>query len=132
MGNPKCPFSRRTPRHGGRPLLSSIPADASANVPSVKLILAITRGIIRDTATRRWAMFALVLVAAVMLFLGSTFLSNWLFARPILFGIFWIVCAWLTLTAIMLALFDMLMIRANARAAARRLKTEVFDDEDDS
>ncbi len=41
----------------------------------LRTILLMTRGIILDPRTRRWAMFILLLAALLMLFAGSTFLS---------------------------------------------------------
>lgn len=69
-------------------------------------------------------MFVTVLVAMLMLFAGSTFLEPLLAPRehPVWFILFWLVCAWFTLTALGLALFDLLIVRAQARAAKRELR----------
>lgn len=83
-----------------------------------------TRGVIRDQTTRRKTMFFLLVTALVLLFLGSTFLAPLLNPREH-FGwalAFWIVCVWLTLTALLLALFDLLMLRAAGRAAEHALR----------
>jgi hypothetical protein len=82
------------------------------------------RGLIRDQTTRRWAMFITVLVAMLLLFAGSTFLERLLAPRehPGRFIFFWLACAWFTLTALGLALFDLLMVRARSRAAKRELR----------
>lgn len=66
-------------------------------------------------------MFYAVLCALVLLFVGATFLDQWLRERPLLFLGFWAVCAWVTLLSVLLALFDMLLVRAAARAEKRRL-----------
>jgi hypothetical protein len=81
------------------------------------------RGLIRDPTTRRWAMFVTVLVAMLMLFAGSTFLEPRLapHGHPGRFILFWLACAWFTLTALGLALFDLLTVRAQSRAAKREL-----------
>jgi uncharacterized membrane protein len=39
--------------------------------------------------------------------------------------LFWAACAWMTILAVLLALFDMLIVRAEARTAARELKSGV-------
>jgi hypothetical protein len=85
-----------------------------------------TRGVIRDQNTRRKTMFILLLVALVLLFSGSTFLAPIINPRehPGWFIFFWFVCAWLTLTALFLAVFDMLAIRLRARRAERTLRGE--------
>ena len=74
-------------------------------------------------------MFVLILMAVVILFFGATFLSSWLVVRPVLFLFYWVFCAWLTLTALLLALFDMRDICARARDAKRRLRSEAFGKE---
>ena len=60
------------------------------------------------------AMFVVVIVALVMLFLGSTFLAPVLDpkVRPGWFIFYWAVCAWVTVTAVLLAVFDLLLVRA--------------------
>jgi hypothetical protein len=90
-----------------------------------KTILLMTRGILMDPRTRRSAMFTLLLGALVMLFAGSTFLAGEL-PRPWGFILYWFICAWLTLAALMLALWDILMVRTAARRARRRLEKEML------
>ena len=91
------------------------------------------RGLIRDQQTRRMTMFVIVIVALVMLFLGSTFLGPVLDprVRPGWFIFYWAVCAWVTMTAVLLAIFNLLIVRAEARAARRKLG-EKLDDPDDA
>lgn len=86
-----------------------------------------TRGIIRDPGTRRKVMLGVVLAAVVMLIGGATILKEALDPREhaMRFIIFWAVCAWLTVTALLLALFDVLILRAQSRAARRALRGEV-------
>jgi len=66
-------------------------------------------------------MFVAVLVAVALLFSGSTFLKPVLDPRvhPSSFILFWFACAWITLLAALLAVFDMLLVRAQARAAKK-------------
>jgi type VI protein secretion system component VasK len=87
-------------------------------------IILMTRGILLDPRVRRWAMFVLLLAAMVMLFAGTTFLAGDL-TMPWGFIIYWGICAWLTFAALMLALWDMLMIRIEARRERRRLEQEL-------
>jgi len=65
-----------------------------------------------------------------MLFCGTTFLQPLLSPRehPGWFLFFWVTCAWLTLTAFLLALFDLLMVRAQDRAARRILREKLDRD----
>ncbi len=82
------------------------------------------RGIVRDQTTRRKAMFWAVIVAVVMLFGGATFLAPWLDPkiRPGWFMLYWLACGWVTVTVLLLALFDLLLVRGQQRAERRGLK----------
>jgi hypothetical protein len=64
--------------------------------------------------------------AVVMLFLGSLLLSDeWARQHPWLYFGYWVACAWLTLTGMLLALLDILVIRATARVMRRRMEQEI-------
>jgi hypothetical protein len=89
----------------------------------LRTIILVTRGIVLDPRVRRWAMFVLLMVALVMLFAGNTFLAGSL-SMPWGFIIFWGICAWLTFAALMLALWDLLLLRVEARKERRRLEQE--------
>src|SRR5437763_14946151 len=88
------------------------------------------RGVIRDQSTGCWVMFITLLVAMLMLFCGTTFLQPLLSPRehPGWFLLLWMTCAWLTLTAFLLALIDLLMVRAQDRAARRILREKLDRD----
>jgi len=92
----------------------------------LRTILLITRGILLDPRSRRWAMFLMLLAALLMLFVGSTFLSGSL-STPLDFLIYWGICGWLTFAALMLALWDMLLLRVAARRERRRLEKQILD-----
>ncbi len=87
------------------------------------------RGLIRDQTARRKVMFWTVIVAVVMLFLGSTFLAPWLEPKlhPGWFMFYWLACAWVTVTAVLLAIFDLLLVRVQARDEKRRLAREAAE-----
>ena len=91
---------------------------------SVSFVVHATRGVIRNQTMRRKAMFAVLVIALVLLFSGSTFLASMLNPQehPMRFVLFWFICAWLTLTTILLAIFDLLMVRLEARKAQRGLQ----------
>ena len=97
----------------------------------MKLIIAITRGLIRDQNTRRHAMFVLVLAALLMLFAGGTFLSGWLLGQPVIFILYWIACGWLTLAAVLLSFLDVLMLRLKLRHERRQLRRAIFGENDE-
>jgi type VI protein secretion system component VasK len=89
-----------------------------------RTILLMTRGIILDPRARRWAMFILLLVALCMVFAGSTFLSGSI-DTPWSFIVYWGICGWLTLAALLLALWDLLLLRAAARRERRQLEKQI-------
>ena len=105
-------------------------ADEPARLRIVSFAINSARGVIRDQSTRRWVMFIALLVAMLMLFSGTTFLQPLLSPREHSgwFLLFWVTCAWLTLTAFLLALFDLLMVRAQDRAARRILREKLDRD----
>jgi hypothetical protein len=88
------------------------------------------RGIVRDQRTRRGVMGILLATAVVMIVLGSTLMEPWLTERGHLlwFFLFWAACGWLTVTALLLALFDILMVRAQARAARKAFRQNLEPD----
>ncbi len=98
----------------------------------LKLVLQLTKGIIRDPKARRTAMFYIMLAALAMLFFGSVFLSDrWAREHVWLFVGYWLVCAWLTLSAMLLAVLDVLIIRAATRAQRRKLESEFLGKPED-
>ena len=101
------------------------------NRNAVGLIVSITKGILYDRSVRRQAMFRIILAAVAMLFLGATLLSGWLMDRPVVFILYWLACAWLTITAVLLALYDILRVRVEARKERDRLESELLDKDKD-
>ena len=91
----------------------------------LRTIILVTRGIILDPRVRRWAMFILLMAALAMVFAGYTFLAGTL-STPWNFIVYWGACGWLTFAALMLALWDLLMVRAAARRERRRLEKQVL------
>jgi len=87
----------------------------------------VARGVIRDQRTRRQVMIIVLVVAVVLMLLGTTLLRGALnpHERPGWFIFFWLLCAWLTITAILLALFDLLALTSAARKAQRKLREDV-------
>ena len=69
-------------------------------------------------------MFYCILVAMLMLFAGGTFLQGFLREHVLLLLAFWAVCAWITILAALLAIFDILLLRGAARAVRKRLEAE--------
>ncbi len=86
-----------------------------------------TRGLIREAGTRRKIMMVAIFAALLLMVAGSTFLGDALNPREhaTAFVIFWIACAWLTVLSILLAVFDLLIVRRQARAEQRRVREDV-------
>ena len=92
----------------------------------LNLVLQLTKGLLRDPKMRRSLTFYIMLVALVMLFFGWVFLSEkWAREHVWLFIGYWGICAWFTFSAFLLALFDILLIRAADRAKRRMLEAEL-------
>lgn len=90
----------------------------------VSLITQISKGLIRDQRMRRLIMFYGLIGALVMLFLGSASFHWMRNEHPVFFLFYWAACAWITLLAMLLAVFDLLMLRAAGRRARRELEAE--------
>ena len=91
-----------------------------------RLVILFTKGILRDSRMRRAAMLWLMGGAVVMMFLGSWQISDhWAREHFGLYFLYWAACAWLTLSGLLLAVFDILIIRATARAVRRRIEADI-------
>ncbi len=88
------------------------------------------RGLIRDQRTRRVTMGALLGAAVLMIIVGSKLLDEWFAERGHLlwFMLFWAACGWLTITALLLAVFDILILRVQARSARKAFRDELERD----
>jgi hypothetical protein len=86
-----------------------------------------TRGLLRDPKSRRRTMAVTVVVALVLLVTGLTVLRPWLdpHEHPARFILFWLACAWETMLVILLALYDLLLMRAQEREARNALREEM-------
>ena len=100
-------------------------ADEPPRLRIVSFAIHSARGLVRDQTMRRWAMFIALVVAMFMVFLGTTFLQPLLSSHPGWFVFFWVTCAWFTLTALLLALFDLLILRVQDRAARKVLREKL-------
>ena len=102
-----------------------------SRAPDIAFIIAVCKGILRDTKVRRSVLFFVMLAALGMVFLGAVPLGSWLEGSPLRFLIYWGICGWLTLTALLLAIHDLLTIRRQALRERRQLKRDFLGDADD-
>jgi len=91
-----------------------------------------TRGLLRDQKSRRRTMAVSIAVALFLLVTGLTVFRSWLdpHEHPWRFIFFWLACAWETVLAILLALFDLLLMRAQERAARKALREQMHSNGD--
>jgi len=102
-------------------------------VNNAKFILQLSKGLIRHQRARRLIMFYCVLAALVMVFAGAVVSDRFVREHPFAALVYWAVCAWITLLAVLLALYDIVKVRADAQRARRHLEQEYLkktDDED--
>jgi biopolymer transport protein ExbB/TolQ len=85
-----------------------------------------TRGLLRTPRARRKTMAVLVAVALIMVAVGLFGLRPWLepHEHPVRFILFWFACGWVTLTILLLAVLDLLLVRAEGRRAEQVLREE--------
>jgi hypothetical protein len=89
-----------------------------------------TRGLLRDQKSRRRTMAVSIAVALILLVTGLTVFRSWLdpHEHPWRFIFFWLACAWEIVLAVLLALFDLLLMRAQERAARKALREQMQSD----
>lgn len=92
----------------------------------VPFTVQVTRGLLRDERSRRKTMGFSLVIAVILVVAGLTVLRPWLnpHEHPWRFIFFWFVCAWETLLVLLLALLDLLLVRAQARAERRALQEQ--------
>ena len=93
---------------------------------NVRFIMQVSKGLIRNRRARRTVMFYDMVIVMLLVFAGATFLNGWLREHPLFFIGYWAACAWLTFLAILLALYDMAMVRLEERRARRALEEQLL------
>ena len=93
-------------------------------VNNLRFLIQVCQGIIRSPQVRRTVMFYLMLFVLVQAFFGATFFWLWLRAHAWYFLGYWGICAWLTVTAMLLAILDMAQVRLEAKRTEERLREE--------
>jgi hypothetical protein len=96
-------------------------------VNNAKFVIQVSKGLIRHQRARRLVMFYSVLLALVLLFIGAVFHWPAPHEHPLLFLAYWAVCAWITFLAVLLALYDLVKVRAEAQRLRRELARQHFE-----
>ena len=93
----------------------------------VPFTIQATQGLLRDQRTRRAIMAICLVVVLVIVVCGLTLFRSWLdpHEHPVRFILYWLACGWQTILVLLLALLDLLLVRAQARAARKALREEV-------
>ena len=71
-------------------------------------------------------MNVILVLTIAMLAVGVTVLREWLdpHEHRLRFILFWLACAWGTITTLLLAIFDLLRVRAQARASQKAIREQ--------
>jgi predicted MFS family arabinose efflux permease len=77
-----------------------------------------TRGLLRDRKMRRRILLAALALALVFLAFAAVIDAH---EHLLMAVICWAVCAWMTMLTMLLALYDLLVVRREARAERERL-----------
>lgn len=96
----------------------------------IRWVILISKGILHDRAMRRHVLFWIVVVALSLLGVGAFVLDEWLSGHPFLFLIYWGACLWFTLALLLLALYDLLALRVEARRERQELKRRILGGDD--
>jgi uncharacterized membrane protein YdcZ (DUF606 family) len=91
-------------------------------------LVMFTRGLILDQHLRRATMFYVVVAAMFMALVGDVFIDGWLRHPLLRFVIYWLACAWLTVLAALLAMYDLLMLRVQHRLLRRKLRQQMLEE----
>jgi len=92
----------------------------------IQFCVTLAKGIVADRHARRSVLFGVTMSAMVMVFAGALFLNGWLLESPWRFLLYWGACIWLTFLAILLSVYDLLMLRMEAKRERQRLKAQLF------
>jgi hypothetical protein len=120
-----CKIDNEPRASPAKSLMEDLPEEK--RLQTVSFVVHATRGVIRDQGTRRKAMVILLGLALLLLISGFTFLQPALNPQehPWRVIFFWIACIWFTFTALLIALFDLLVLRLQARRTERELRDKL-------
>jgi hypothetical protein len=83
-------------------------------------------------ARRRWFGAFFLIIAGGLLVWGFTFLSSTLVKNPVFFLLYWATCFLFTLLALLVALYDVMVIRRRLREERRAEFNRTFSEIDES
>ena len=124
--NASRPGDRRRAGSTNRPRWGKVPAI----VNDARFLIQVFKGLIRGHHARRPLMFWTVLSVLVFLFAGVTFFWSWLRAHPFFFLGYFGLCAWLTVLSALLAIYDLIVVRQEARRLRRQLEQDFLNEKE--
>ena len=101
-----------------------MPDDQKRSSSSGSMIAMIFRIILRTRRLRRNLMFGLTIAMMIFVFLGAYPLAGFLSGHPWIFLFYWLFCTFLVITAIILAIYDMLRVTQEGREDLGRFDLE--------
>jgi hypothetical protein len=109
---------------------STPPGPTGTGPTEFSWIRRLARFLVRHQSARRSTMFYLLATALGFVLVGGILFPGWLRARPLIFMFFWLTCASLTLIALVLACFDLILVRVASRVAQRALRAQYRIEDD--
>jgi uncharacterized membrane protein len=94
----------------------------------LRFVVAVSIGISRDQWQRRRVIFILLLAAMSMFAAGAFLLGGWFATNPLAFAIHWLVCVFILVCVILLAIYDLLEVIRAGREERRTVRREVYKD----
>ena len=93
----------------------------------VAIGLAFGTVVLRDRRLRCNVLFGLTLLTLFLVFGGAVFLGDGLMEHPVAFLLFWGLCFLLVGFVLLLAFYDLLVVRKEHRAKVRALEREIAE-----
>jgi uncharacterized membrane protein len=96
----------------------------------LQLVIGIATGIALSQAQRRRVMFVLTLGSIIMLFGGTFLLWGSFVKHPLFFAVYWLVCVWIVICVLLLAIYDLLQVMRRGREERAAARRNIFKDLD--
>lgn len=95
---------------------------------SWKMFKAIALMVLRIRVYRRKLMFVVSLAAMLMAFAGMVLLDGFLTEHPLLFAVYWLVASALVFLMMLLAIYDVMMLRSDQSARVNQELSRILNE----
>ena len=104
-------------------------SDQERDIGGENVAMGLAAGLllVRHRFHRRNLLFVLTLLTLVMVFLGAVPLTGLLGESPFRFALYWIACFFLVGFVLILAIYDLIMIRKEHRERMKQLEKELSE-----